>query len=53
MDEPNPRSGHIGLHQAVGVTFAGRVLRFFRCTFLEQFPTVYDTTATPDEPAHP
>jgi len=53
MDEPNPKSGHIGLHQAVGVTFAGRVRRFFKCAFLDQFPVAYNTRTTPNEPVNP
>jgi len=53
MDEPNPRTGHIGLHQAAGTTFAARVSRYFTCEFLEKFPVLYYTTATADEPGQP
>jgi len=53
MDEPNPRTGHIGLHQAVGATFSGRVSRYFTCEFLERYPILHYTIVAADDLVHP
>ena len=37
MDAPHPRTGHVGLHPAVDVLFAGRVTVYTPCEYFERY----------------